>query len=83
RILHRALSEIPRRHLEDVQTNIVIFDVSTLGLSAPDVATALEEQHVRLSVMGKTKLRAVTHLDVSQAQVESAARAIRSVLVKR
>jgi threonine aldolase len=32
--------------------------------------------------MGKTKLRAVTHLDVSQTQVEAAARAIRSVLVK-
>jgi threonine aldolase len=80
--LHRALSEIPRLKLEDAQTNIVIFDVSDLGLSAPDVATALEEHHVRLSVMGKTKLRAVTHLDVSQTQVEAAARAIRSVLVK-
>src|SRR5579875_67627 len=82
RILHRALSEIPRLHLEDADTNIVIFDVAGLGLSAADVATALEERHVRLSVMGKTKLRAVTHLDVSQAQVEAAARAIRGVLVK-
>jgi hypothetical protein len=30
--------------------------------------------------MGKTKLRAVTHLDVTRAQVESAARTIVSVL---
>ena len=82
RILHRALSEIPRLRLEDVETNIVIFDVSGLGLTAADVATALEEHHVRLSVMGKTKLRAVTHLDVSQTQVEAAARAIRGALVK-
>lgn len=80
RILHRALSEIPRLHLEDVETNIVIFDVAPLGLSAPDVATVLEGHHVRLSVMGRTKLRAVTHLDVSAGQVEAAARTIVHVL---
>ena len=82
RILHRALSEIPRLQLEDVETNIVIFDVAGLGLLAPDVANALDTAHVRLSVMGRTKLRAVTHLDVTQAQVESAARTIRDVLTR-
>ena len=81
RILHRALSDIPRVAVDDVETNIVIFDVSGLGLSAPDVAMALEHERVRVSVVGKTKLRAVTHLDVTQAQVENAARAMRSVLL--
>ena len=80
RILHRALAEIPRLHLEDVETNIVIMDVAGLGLSAPDISTALEEHQLRLSVMGKTKLRAVTHLDVTRAQVESAARTLVRVL---
>jgi len=80
RLIYEALRAIPKLHVEDVETNIVIFDVEALGVTAADVENRLGEQHVRLSVMGKTKLRAVTHLDVTRAQVESAARTIASVL---
>lgn len=76
RILGERLRAISGLRLEEVETNIVIFDVGALGLTAVDVAAALAERGVRVSVMGKTKLRAVTHLDVDREQVESAAATI-------
>lgn len=82
RILYETLREIPRLLLEDAETNIVIFDVAGLGVTAADVESRLSEQRVRLSVMGKTKLRAVTHLDVTRAQAEAAARTIAATLAK-
>lgn len=82
RVLYEAIRAVPRVHVEPVETNIVIFDVDGLGMTAADVETSLGEQRVRLSVMGKTKLRAVTHLDVTRAQVESAARTIATTLAE-
>jgi threonine aldolase len=80
RILYDALARVPGLRIEPVETNIVIFDVENLGVGAADVERRLGERHVRLSVMGLTKLRAVTHLDVSRAQAESAAQTIAEVL---
>jgi threonine aldolase len=80
RIIYDALRQVPKLKIEDVETNIVIFDVESLGVTAADVEHRLSEQHVRLSVMGKTRLRAVTHIDVSKAQAEAAARTLLSVL---
>lgn len=80
RIIYNALREVGNLKIEDVETNIVIFDVEPLGMTAADIENRLGEQRVRLSVMGKTKLRAVTHLDVTKAQVETAARTLVSVL---
>ncbi|MBV8424010.1 MAG: low specificity L-threonine aldolase [Candidatus Eremiobacteraeota bacterium] len=82
RIIHDAIRAVPRLQIEDVETNIVIFDVAGLGVTAADVESQLGERHVRLSVMGKTKLRAVTHLDVNRAQVESAARTLATTLMQ-
>ena len=65
-----------------VETNIVIFDVTRPGLTAPALAERLlaAPPHVRLSVMGETRLRAVTHLDVSRKQVDAAVEALAAVL---
>ena len=60
--------------VEIVETNIVIFDPTPLGRSPAEVAEALARNGVKVSVMpGLSLLRAVTHLDVSRAQVERAA----------
>ena len=40
----------------------------------------LEKAGVRVSVMGRTKLRAVTHLDVSRQDIERAIEVFRRVL---
>ena len=46
----------------------------------PEIAGHLEKEGVRLSVMGHTKLRAVTHLDVSRQDIERAIQVLRRVL---
>jgi threonine aldolase len=67
-----------------VETNIVIFDVTASGLTAQSLADRLQsEAQVRLSVMGETRLRAVTHLDVSRKQVDAAVEAMARVLARK
>lgn len=60
--------------LDTVQTNIVVF---TLANDAPDAATLVaraRERGVLVLAFGPRTVRAVTHLDVSGAQCERAAR---------
>jgi threonine aldolase len=82
RMLAQALAEIPQVSLdpEDVETNIVIFDVGGTGHAAQDIGERLEKEGVRVSAMGRTKLRAVTHLDISRQDVERAIDVLRRVL---
>ena len=67
-----------------VETNIVIFDVAGTGLTAQAFADRLlaSPARVRLSAMGETRLRAVTHLDVSRKQVDAAVEAIAAVTAR-
>jgi len=59
--------------LEGVQTNFVQLDVEPLGLSKWDVIAALKEAGVGVSnTVHPTRLRAVTHLDVSDEDIEQA-----------
>jgi threonine aldolase len=80
--LAQALAELPGVGLNptDVETNIVLFDVAASGREAEEISARLEEAGVRVSVVGRTKLRAVTHLDVSGADVERAIQVFRQVL---
>jgi threonine aldolase len=80
-MLAQALAELPTVELNpaDVETNIVIFDVAAAGRSANAIAEQLEKEGVRVSVVGRTKLRAVTHLDVSRQDIERAIEVFRRV----
>jgi threonine aldolase len=51
-----------------VETNIVVFDVP----DAPGFCAGLERAGVLMGPLGATTVRAVTHLDVSRAEVERA-----------
>lgn len=55
-----------------VETNLVFLDVTDTGISARAIADRLEKEGINIGAMGKHRLRAVTHLDVSQAQIEEA-----------
>lgn len=79
RILARGLAEISGISLEPVETNLIFFDVSGLHVTAETFNALLMERGLRVSVLGKTRCRAVTHLDVSRPQVEEALRIIRAV----
>ncbi len=65
--------------METVQTNIVVMDI-TAELTAAQLAERMAAKGVLLVPMGPRKLRAVTHLDVTMQQVETAAKIVRQEL---
>jgi threonine aldolase len=81
-MLAQSLAALPAVSLNpmDVETNIIIFDVGASGREAKEIGARLEKAGVRVSVLGRTKLRAVTHLDVSRPDVERAIEVFRHVL---
>jgi len=85
RRLAQAIAEIPgvSLNLDDVQTNIVVFDISATGMAPEEAARSLSRQGVRLIPFGRTKLRAVTHLDVDDADIEIAARCLQRYFARR
>ena len=82
KMLAQALAELPTVRLNpaDVETNIVICDVGATGRPAQEIGERLEKEGVRVSVMGRTKLRAVTHLDITRQDIERAIGVFRRVL---
>jgi len=82
KMLAEALAELPgiRLNPAEVETNIVIFDVGAAGRPAQTLAEQLEQAGVRVSVVGRSKLRAVTHLDVSRQDIEHAIAVLRQVI---
>jgi threonine aldolase len=81
RHLALGLAEIPGVTIDpgSVETNIVWFDVEG-RMSAADVATALREQGVLIGGYGQTRMRAVTHLDVTRADIDTALRTLAHIL---
>ncbi|SCW74525.1 threonine aldolase family protein [Ancylobacter rudongensis] len=57
----------------EVETNILFLDLSQCALNANAVATRLRDHGIRFGVESATRMRVVTHLDVSTAQVRQAA----------
>jgi threonine aldolase len=64
-----------------VETNIVIFDVSSTGITGDVFGSRTLASHgVRFSVLGPATVRAVTHLDVPPNGVERALEAARAAV---
>jgi threonine aldolase len=78
-ILARGLAEIEGIAVEPVESNLIFFDVSGMGVTAEAFNALLTEKGVRISVLGRTRGRAVTHLDVSRQQVKEALDIMRQV----
>ena len=53
----------------EVDTNIVILDLTGSAISAGDINGELKKAGILASTVGPTTLRLVTHLDVSAAQI--------------
>ena len=63
-----------------VETNLVYFDVVDAAWDAEKLCAALLARGVRMSVMGPRLVRAVTHLDVADSDIDRALEALREVL---
>lgn len=80
-ILARAVAETPGLRLvpPEVETNLLFAQVDRDFGTARDVAASLKEKGVLVQVTAPQTIRACTHLDVSSAQAERAAEAIRQL----
>jgi threonine aldolase len=81
RLLGEAVAAVPGFKLAPprVETNLVWFDVEPAFGAAPGVVARLKEKGLLVSALGSQTVRACTHLDVTRADCERAAAAIRGL----
>ena len=65
---------------EQVETNIVIFDITPSGLEPAEAARRLAEMGLGVIPFGPSQLRAVTHLQISDQDIERALQVLSRVL---
>ena len=74
RILAESLARLEgvQVDLEATQSNIVVFDVANTGKTPKEILDRCAARGVLFVPFGPTRLRAVTHLDVSREDVTQA-----------
>ena len=80
RRLAALANELPGLDAATPDTNIVMIDLGDPWLEVPTVLRALEERGVRMTQFGPRRIRAVTHLDVDDAGIERAGKALGEVV---
>jgi threonine aldolase len=82
KMLGRALQGIKGLTInpEEVETNIVIFDVQDTGMDAPTLVDHMRQSGVLMLPISQTRIRAVTHLDVSHEDIDQAIKAVHRLL---
>jgi threonine aldolase len=68
--------------METVQTNIVVVDIARSGFSVQECLILLEKKGVLVVPFGRTKIRAVTHLDINDGDVDRAVATFEKVFVR-
>jgi threonine aldolase len=82
RLIAERIAACPgvRIALERTQTNIVVFELMNSRLDAGALVAACREQGVLINALGPSKMRLVTHLDVTRADCERAAALLERLL---
>lgn len=82
KVIARHLAESPRVQLdlENVQTNIIVFELTEEAPTAQAVVEEARERGVLIFAFGPRLVRAVTHLDVSTNQCQRAAGILREII---
>lgn len=76
-----AIRELPGvRITHEVQTNIVIFDVTETGMLPAQISSALKQHGILLNGIDDCRMRAVTHYDVSHQDCLAAAETLSAIL---
>lgn len=85
KLLARGLAEIEGIKIDPrkVQTNIVIYDISGTGLDAARYVARLKEMGVLCNAVDQTRIRMVTHNDVSRQDILLALEVIRRAVEGR
>lgn len=82
KLLAKGLAEIPGITIDasKVVTNILFFDVSGTGFSAPEVSQRLKAQGILANAYNQKLIRMVTHHDVDRAGCERALVVLREIV---
>lgn len=85
RFLAERLAELPGVQIDPtrVLTNIVIFDISTLGTSTAELSRELESHGILASGVGENRMRIVTHRDVSRADCQRATEVLTEAITRQ
>ncbi len=85
RQLALGLAELPGLALDltSLQTNIVIFDVSNTGMTSQELADLLRREGILVSTFGLDRVRMVTHLHISAADVKTTLKQVQQVLSQK
>ena len=76
-----CLSKIPGIAVDpaEVESNIVIFDVSGTGMKAQEISARLKVEGILMNGINDRQMRAVTHYDISRAECEEAVGVLRKI----
>lgn len=82
RLLAEGIAGLPGISVDfgTVQTNILIFEVDPKKITADALVKKLGEQGVKMFTFGPTRIRAVTHLEISDEDIEYAIGVFKRVL---
>jgi threonine aldolase len=80
RLLAQRASGLPGVRVRDPETNIVMIEIERTDVSASDVVSKLKDHGVLMVEFSRTRVRAVTHMDVDRTGIERAAEALDKVL---
>jgi len=70
-------------HPENVETNIILFDISQTGMTASLLTEEMKKNGVLIHPIEKTQVRLVTHLDVTEEDIETALNLFKEVLLRK
>jgi threonine aldolase len=81
KLLGRMISQISKIKIDltSVQTNIIVFDIKRTGLNSEQAMKKLALKGLWVIPFGATRLRAVTHLDVSDGDIIRAGKILKSI----
>lgn len=66
--------------MNTVQTNIVLFEVQSVGMNAEQFANLLENHGIKCSQFGEFKIRLVTHHDIGNEDIDYVIKAITDIV---
>ena len=84
RRLAEGLAEIPgiEVDLDSVQSNIIVFDLTTPEWTTGGFLAAMKEQMISFSPVSEKQFRLVTHYGVEASDIDAALDAFRKVIVE-
>jgi threonine aldolase len=82
RLIASHIGDLPgvKVNPETVQSNIIILNLDDAAPDAAEIAKRAKDRGVLVSIFGRKKLRAVTHLDVSRSDCSRAAEGLARAL---